>query len=49
MQLVIERESYEKIELLLIDLPPQPRFAADHIPVFPLEILLYELRTKLIA
>ena len=49
VQLVIDRESYEKIELLLVDLPPQPRFAADHIPVFPLDILLYKLRTKIIA
>ena len=35
-------ESCEKVKPLLIYLPPQPYFTADHIPLFPLEVAFDE-------
>ena len=38
IQLIVERKHDEKFELLLIDFPVQPRFTANHVSIFPIEL-----------
>jgi len=38
MFLIVERKSYKIVECLLVNLSPQPHFAADHIPVLSVKV-----------
>ena len=38
MFLIVERKSYKIVKCLLVNLSPQPHFAADHIPVLSVKV-----------